>query len=232
MIDINMGCPVPKVCKTGAGAALLAEPDRAVAIARAAARGQRAAGDGQAPDGAAPGDTSGVETARRLASTAASPDCASTRVTPLSATAVRPTTTLARALVEELPVPVMISGGLQTAEAARAPSSRPTPRACSWRGGRSVIRGCSSSCWAADAEPEPAEILAELDWVLERACEHLVRSAPTRYLRKFYPWYAEPAAAGTQVAPGRAPARGDGGGGAGAVYRRRLRRRVGPGVAS
>src|SRR5438309_10066113 len=39
LIDINMGCPVPKVCKTGAGAALLTEPDRAVSLARAAARG-------------------------------------------------------------------------------------------------------------------------------------------------------------------------------------------------
>ncbi len=38
-IDINMGCPVPKVCKTGSGAALLADPDRAVAVARAAREG-------------------------------------------------------------------------------------------------------------------------------------------------------------------------------------------------
>ena len=52
-IDINMGCPVPKVRKTGAGAALLADPDRAVAVARAAGEGAatgraRAAGHGQA----------------------------------------------------------------------------------------------------------------------------------------------------------------------------------------
>ena len=34
-------------------------------------------------------------------------------------------------------------------------------------------------------------MLAELDWVLERAVEHLGEERATRYLRKFYPWYLE-----------------------------------------
>ena len=39
LIDLNMGCPVPKVMKTGAGAALLKDPETAVAVARAAREG-------------------------------------------------------------------------------------------------------------------------------------------------------------------------------------------------
>ncbi len=35
LVDLNMGCAVPKVMKTGAGAALLGRPDRAVEIVRA-----------------------------------------------------------------------------------------------------------------------------------------------------------------------------------------------------
>ena len=40
-----------------------------------------------------------------------------------------------------------------------------------------------------DGDPTPAEALAELDWVMDRAAEHLGEERAARYLRKFYPWY-------------------------------------------
>src|SRR5438128_7542393 len=66
LIDLNMGCPVPKVCKTGAGAALLDEPQRAVAVARAAAHGSGLPVTVKLRSGQRPGDRSGLEVARRL----------------------------------------------------------------------------------------------------------------------------------------------------------------------
>ncbi|HWO49322.1 MAG TPA: tRNA-dihydrouridine synthase, partial [Solirubrobacterales bacterium] len=61
LIDLNMGCPVRKVRKTGAGAELIADPDLAVAVAAAAVEGA-----GGRPvtvklrSGLRPGDRSGV----------------------------------------------------------------------------------------------------------------------------------------------------------------------------
>ncbi len=35
------------------------------------------------------------------------------------------------------------------------------------------------------------EVLDELDWVIDRAVEHLGAERAGRYLRKFYPWYVD-----------------------------------------
>jgi tRNA-dihydrouridine synthase len=94
--------------------------------------------------------------------------------------------------VEELPVPVLISGGLRNAEQAR--------EAFAQTGAAAVLlaRGSLGNPWlfeqvlgVGDGEPDREEILAELDWVIDRACEHLGPDRAGRYLRKFYPWYVE-----------------------------------------
>ena len=124
LIDINMGCPVPKVCKTGAGAALLDDPDRAVAVARAAARASGLPVTVKLRTGLRPGDGKGVAVARDLAERG---EVAGLCIHPRDASqrhAGQPDYELAAQLVRELPVPVLISGGLRTAELARAAFER------------------------------------------------------------------------------------------------------------
>jgi tRNA-dihydrouridine synthase B len=38
-------------------------------------------------------------------------------------------------------------------------------------------------------DPTREEILDELDWIVDRAVEHLGEDRAARYLRKFHPWY-------------------------------------------
>ncbi len=192
VIDLNMGCPVPKVCKTGAGAALLADPDRAVALARAAARGSGLPVTVKLRSGQRSGELTGVEVARRLAEEGG---VAGICIHPRHASqrhSGSPDYQLVRRLVAELPVPVMVSGGLRTAEQARS--------AFELTGAAGVLlaRGSLGNPWLFEqllgrrsGEPDRSEILAELDWVIERAVEHLGEERATRYLRKFYPWYVE-----------------------------------------
>jgi tRNA-dihydrouridine synthase B len=202
LIDLNMGCPVPKVCKTGAGAALLSDRDRAVALARAAARGSGLPVTVKLRSGQRPGDLSGIETARALAFDGV---VAGVSIHPRHASQRHkgtPEYELVRALVEELPIPVLVSGGLQSAEQARTAFER--------TGASAVLlaRGSLGNPWlfrqlldGGDGEPTREQILAELDWVMERAVEHLGGERAARYLRKFYPWYVE--RMGIHGAPGR-----------------------------
>ncbi|MHB1569495.1 MAG: tRNA dihydrouridine synthase [Solirubrobacteraceae bacterium] len=192
LIDINMGCPVPKVCKTGAGAALLTDPARAVALARAAGRGSGLPVTVKLRSGARPGDLGGIEVARRLAEDGA---VAGICIHPRHASQRhrgRPDYELARELAEELPVPLILSGGLRSPEVVRDAFERSGAPAVA------LARGSLGNPWLfsqllgeRDGEPERAEILAELDWVIDRAAEHLGPERANRYLRKFYPWYLE-----------------------------------------
>jgi nifR3 family TIM-barrel protein len=192
LIDINMGCPVPKVCKTGAGAALLDDPARALALARAAGAGSGLPVTVKLRSGQRPGETSGLDVARRLASEGA---VAGISIHPRHASQRhkgKPDYRVARELVEELPVPVLLSGGLQTAEQARD--------AFEATGAAAVLlaRGALGNPWLFEellglrsGDPAPEEVVAELEWVMDRAVEHLGPERAARYLRKFYPWYVE-----------------------------------------
>ncbi|HEX2015683.1 MAG TPA: tRNA-dihydrouridine synthase [Solirubrobacteraceae bacterium] len=200
LIDLNMGCPVPKVCKTGAGAALLSDPDRAVAVARAAREASGLPVTVKLRAGRRPGDTDGVHVAQRLVSEAG---VVGIGFHPRSAAVAhrgRPDYELAARLVSELPVPVILSGGLADRRAVH--------EAFEQTGAAAVMlaRGCLGNPWlfaqvldTRVGEPTREQVLTELGWVLDRAAEHLGAPRAARYLRKFYPWYLERLGEGREV---------------------------------
>jgi tRNA-dihydrouridine synthase B len=192
LIDLNMGCPVRKVCKTGAGAALLDDPARAVALAGAAAEGSGLPVTVKLRPGNAPGDRAGLDVARRLVEEAGVEGIAFHPRHASQQHAGNPDYALARELVEALPVPVILSGGLSDEERvlhgfehtgaaavmlARGSLGNP------WRFARLLGRYAG--------HPAPEEIADELRWVIACAEDHLGVERAGRYLRKFYPWYAD-----------------------------------------
>jgi tRNA-dihydrouridine synthase B len=189
-IDLNMGCPVPKVCKTGAGAALLDDPDVAVAVARAAREGSGLPVTVKLRSGRRPGDTSGFELAQRLVREAG---VAAIAFHPRSAAVHHkgvPDYALAARLVGELDAPVILTGGLHDPESTL--SAFEQTGACAVM----LARGSLGNPWLFERllglredVPTRAEVLAELEWTIDRAVEHLGERRAARYLRKFYPWY-------------------------------------------
>jgi tRNA-dihydrouridine synthase B len=201
LIDINMGCPVRKVRKTGAGAELLRDHELALALARGAGEGSGLPVTVKLRSGIEPGDRSGYELALRLAEETG---VAAIAFHPRAAKVGhkgQPDYALTRELAERVEVPVIVSGGLGSVEAAR--------RAYEESGADAVMiaRGALGNPWVFEeltgrrAEPPPREeIVAELLWIVDRAEEHFGAERAARYLRKFYPWYMEPLAAPPEVA--------------------------------
>jgi nifR3 family TIM-barrel protein len=189
LIDINMGCPVPKVVKTGAGAALLDDPGRAVAVARAAREGSGLPVTVKLRSGTRAGERTGFELAHRLVADAG---VAGIGFHPRPAAVHHrgaPDYRLAAELVASLPAPVLLTGGLRSAAAAHGAFDRTGAAAVMLARGTLGCPWLFAEVLGDDSQPSPAAILAELGWVIDRAEEHLGPERAARYLRKFYPWY-------------------------------------------
>ena len=185
LIDLNMGCPVPKVMKTGAGAALLSDPSRAVALARAAREGSGLPVTVKLR-------SEGVEVARRLVEEAGVAGITFHPRTIKVRHKGTPDYDLAASLIRALDVPVIVTGGMDDPHHVRW--------VFEYTGCEAVMlaRGSLGNPWlfervlgTRESAPDPAEVLAEWEWVLDRAEEHLGPERAARYLRKFHPWYVE-----------------------------------------
>jgi tRNA-dihydrouridine synthase len=171
-----------------------------VAVARAAREGSGLPVTVKLRAGRKIGEVEGLEVSRRLVEEAG---VAGITFHPRSAQvrhAGTPDYDLAARLVEELDVPVIVSGGMQGADHIRWVFEHTGCAAVM------IARGGLGNPWLfeqvlglRDAEPDPGEIVREWLWVCDRAVEHLGADRAAGYLRKFHPWYVARLDAGKPV---------------------------------
>jgi len=190
LVDVNMGCPVPKICKTGAGAALLAEPEAAARVVEAMTRAVRIPVTVKMRRGLTPSTAVPVETARRLEAAGAAALC----VHPRAAAEEYEGTAdhrITAEVVAAVGVPVIASGDVSTPEGARRVLEQTGCAAIA------VGRAALGYPWAfgdiLGGVPRPRPTLEEVaDEVARFAADVRAALGDSRacgYMRKFYPWY-------------------------------------------
>jgi tRNA-dihydrouridine synthase B len=189
LVDINFGCPVKKVTKTGAGATLLEDPLRATAIVAAVADAVSVPVSVKMRRGLENGSQTCLELGPRLVEAGA----ASLTLHPRSAKQMytgEADHSLTAELAERVGVPVIASGDITSK--ARAQTVLATT------GAEAVMvgRAAQGNPWAireilgeSDAEPTREEVVAELVLFMRETARELGEQRATSFLKKFYGWY-------------------------------------------
>lgn len=190
IVDINMGCPVRKVCKTGAGAALLLDPEQGAAIVAAMVRAVDIPVTVKMRRGMTPDTADPVTAAKRFEAAGA----AALFVHPRTAAEEysgradhRHTAEVARAVS----IPVIASGDIDSpAEAKRVIDESGVAAVAIGRPGlgNPWIYGEVASGHTRP-EPDLTEILDEVEGFAADVAEAIGRDRACAYMRKFYPWY-------------------------------------------
>jgi tRNA-dihydrouridine synthase B len=188
LVDINFGCPVRKVTKTGAGATLLEEPDRAARIVEAVAKAVSVPVSVKMRRGLANGSRACLEVGPRLVEAGA----ASLTLHPRSAKQMytgEADHSLTAEFVELVGVPVIASGDITSR--AKAQAVLATTGAAAVMVGRAaqgnpwVLRDIMGE----DGEPSREEVVAELVLFIRETVRELGEHRATGFLKKFYGWY-------------------------------------------
>jgi tRNA-dihydrouridine synthase B len=189
IVDINFGCPVRKVTKTGAGATLLEDPDRASRIVEAVASAVDLPVSVKMRRGLEDGSRTCLSLGPRLVDAGA----ASLTLHPRSAKQMytgEAEHALTAELVERVDVPVIASGDITSR--ARAQAVLATTGAAAVMVGRAA----QGNPWALSAivdegapEPSREEVAAELILFIRETVRELGEKRASSFLKKFYGWY-------------------------------------------
>lgn len=189
IVDVNYGCPVKKVTRTGAGAHLLEDRDRACEIVEAIADAVDIPVTVKLRRGVRNGSRSCLELGPRLVEAGA----ASLTLHPRSAEQMYTGTadhSLTAELASLVDVPVVASGDVTSRERALAVLATTGAAAVM------VGRGAQGNPWAlreivdGDARtPGREEVTAELVLFMRETVRELGERRATGFLKKFYGWY-------------------------------------------
>ncbi len=190
MVDINMGCPVSKVLRTGAGAALLGDPARGEAVVRAMADAVRIPVSVKMRRGLRADEEDPAENARRFEAAGA----ALITIHPRAAAeeyAGSADHMISARVVAAVGVPVIISGDIADAAGAREALERTGAAAVM------IGRAALGNPWVlgaiarGEADPRPP-LGAVIDELMDFCGDIAGLMGPDRachYLRKFHAWY-------------------------------------------
>ncbi len=189
LVDLNFGCPVRKVTKTGAGATMLDDPDRACRIVAAIAAATDLPVTVKMRRGVRNGSRDCLAVGPRLVEAGA----ASLTLHPRSAQQMYTGVAdhgLTAELVELVDVPVVASGDITSR--ARAQAVLATTGAAAVMVGRAA----QGTPWAIreivgddDREPSREEVVAVLVLFVRETVRELGERRATGFLKKFYGWY-------------------------------------------
>jgi len=189
LVDINFGCPVKKVTKTGAGATLLEDPARACAVVEAVAGAVSVPVTVKMRRGLEDGSRACLALGPELVEAGAS----SLTLHPRSARQMytgEADHSLTGELVALIDVPVIASGDVTSR--ARAQAILATTGAAAVMVGRAA----QGNPWALReiidgdaAEPTREEVVAELILFMRATVRELGERRASGFLKKFYGWY-------------------------------------------
>jgi tRNA-dihydrouridine synthase B len=189
IVDMNFGCPVRKVTKTGAGAHLLEHPDLACRITEAVAGAVSVPVSVKMRRGVENGSRACLDLGPRLVDAGA----ATLTLHPRSAKQMYTgyaDHTLTAELVELVDVPVIASGDVTSHAKAQAVLAATGASAVM------VGRGAQGNPWAIreivfgqTEQPSREEVAAELIHFIRETVRELGERRGSSFLKKFYGWY-------------------------------------------
>ena len=190
IVDINFGCPVRKVTKTGAGASLLEDPDLACRIVDAVASAVSIPVTVKMRRGLENGSRQALVVGPRLVGAGAQ----ALTLHPRSARQMytgQADHSLTAELVDLVSVPVIASGDIRTREdALRVLASTGCAAVMVARAAQGNPWALSEIMGSADPDgPSREEVAGELLFFIDETVRELGERRATGFLKKFYGWY-------------------------------------------